>query len=800
MKLSIAYSRQGWRRCTASRRLLAAILLGGLPSGTVPAIAQIGNPLMQQYETVGTATTVAPGEQMLLEADELAYDFDRETVTATGNVQINYRGFVVDAERLTYDQRSGRLVVSGGVRMLEPGGNLVTAESMDITDDFRDGFVESLNIVTIDRTRFSAQGAERRGGNLTIFRRGVYTACEPCAEHPDRPPLWQIKAARIIQDQSERMVYYEHARLEFFGVPIAYVPFFSHPDPTVKRKTGFITPSFLQTDAIGFGITTPYFWNLAPNYDLTFSPTFLTRQGLLMQTEWRHRLMNGSYTIRLAGVFQADGDAFQTGGVAYSGYNETLRGSARTTGSFAINERWAYGWDLHGASDRMFNRDYLIPDALAADLTSTAYLTGRSERNFFDMRGYHFLVQRENTQEIDAQGFVQLHDDQAEQAVVHPVVDHNYILDDPFFGGEVRFDSNFTSLSRDESDVRHPPAPFPEFYAGVSGQQTRASSRASWQRRFIVPGGQLLTPFGYMQADASYISPDEPNEWLGSPDLVPRAMPAGGLEYEWPILATLGSTVHTFGPRAQLILRPDEQRAGDLPNEDAQSLVFDDTNLFEWDKFSGYDRQEGGTRANLGLEYQGLFPGGMTVDALLGQSYQLAGLNSFAAEDHALTGLGSGLDDEASDYVGRVTVDSGLGLALTARGRFDQETLDVNRGEVNATGTYGGSVASLGYAYVRDSAASGVFEDREEINGATAIQVAENWSVLGSAAYDLNFQSPVSQSLGLAYADECVEVSAIYTETNDPYSDVVAGRQIFFRVNLRTVGGRTFSRNLDSTE
>src|SRR5690606_3312390 len=116
-----------------------------------------------------------------------------------------------------------------------------------------------------------------------------------------------------------------------FGVPIAYVPVFFHPDPTVRRKTGFLTPSFRHSDTLGFGVTTPFFWNLAPNYDVTFSPTMLSRQGLLMQTEWRHRMMNGSYSIRLAGIFQQDKDEFRDDdGAPLSGHRES-RGSLRTT-------------------------------------------------------------------------------------------------------------------------------------------------------------------------------------------------------------------------------------------------------------------------------------------------------------------------------------------------------------------------------------------------------------------------------------------------------------------------------------
>jgi LPS-assembly protein len=774
------------RRQRRSRLLAATALVALLAPPMLPALAQTLAPLAEQ---MGVSTE----EQMLLEADQLLYDFDREIVTAIGNVQIYYGAAVLDAERVTYDQKSGRLVASGGVRLLEPNGNVLTAETMDITDDFRDAFIDSINVVTIDRARFSAQTAERRDGNLTIFRKGVYTACAPCLDNPGKPPLWQIKAARIIHDQAERTIYYENARLEFFGVPIAYVPVFFHPDPTVRRKTGFLAPTVLQSDSIGFGVTTPFFWNLAPNYDVTFSPTFLTRQGLLMQAEWRHRLMNGSYSIRASGIFQRDKEEFVDDGERLSGYRD-FRGSVNTIGEFDLSHQWTFGWDLHAISDRTFNRDYEIAGATSKDLTSTVYLTGLSDRNYFDLRGYYFNVQREDTvEEIPGPDYV--HSDQAEQAVVHPVLDHNYVLDQPILGGELRFDSNLASLSREKSDIQHP-LDFDEYYAGVAGTFTRATTRMSWRKRLIGPLGQVFTPFTYVQADANWVSADDPTAPLSEDEVLGRAMPAAGLEYEWPFLATLGSTVHTFGPKAQIIARPDEHYAGELPNEDSQSLVFDDTTLFAWDKFSGYDRQEGGTRANLGLVYTGLFPNGASVDALVGQSFQLAGVNSFAMRDHALTGLGSGLESDASDYVGRVTLNTGTGLAFIARGRLDDTDLDVNRAELNALGAYGDSVVSLGYAYIRESPSAGIFDTRQEISGSAALEVVDNWSALGGLIYDIENDSAVSRSLGLGYADDCFAISAVYTETLDSYTDLSADRQVFVRINLRTLGDSDLTTDL----
>jgi LPS-assembly protein len=193
----------------------------------------------------------------------------------------------------------------------------------------------------------------------------------------------------------------------------------------------------------------------------------------------------------------------------------------------------------------------------------------------------------------------------------------------------------------------------------------------------------------------------------------------------------------------------------------------------------------------VGFVYQGLFANGASIDAVAGQSFQLAGENSFAMNDIALTGVGSGLDSEQSDYVSRVTLNTGTGLALTARGRFDSEDLALNRGETNALATFGDSIFSLGYAFIRESPASGVFENRQEVSGAASLAVSNTWSVLGGLTYDIENDSTVTRSFGVAFDNDCVGVSALYSETPDRYSDLVTGREFFVRVSLRTLSDTT---------
>ena len=161
---------------------------------------------------------------MLLEADTLIYDNDNDIVTAVGSVQIDYGGNRLVAERVVYNRKTGRLLASGNVEIVDSSGTKIYSDEIDVTDDFANGFVNALRVETIDKTYFAAESAERSAGTATTFNNGVYTACEPCEEKPDRAPIWRIKAQKIIWNGKEKTVRFEHSRFEFFGMPIAYFP------------------------------------------------------------------------------------------------------------------------------------------------------------------------------------------------------------------------------------------------------------------------------------------------------------------------------------------------------------------------------------------------------------------------------------------------------------------------------------------------------------------------------------------------------------------------------------------------
>ena len=341
---------------------------------------------------------------MLVQAVEVDYDYNNSRVSAVGNVQMFYNGTSVEADKVIYDQKTKRLHAEGNIRMTDADGKITYANIMDLSDDYRDGFVDSLRVDTADQTRMAATRADRTSGNYTVFENGVYTACAPCKDDPKKPPLWQVKGARIIHDQTEKMLYFENAQLEFFGVPMAYLPYFSAPDPTVKRKTGFLMPGFSSASGYGYGVETPFYWAIAPDYDATFNPRFTTQQGVLLQGEFRQRLINGSYQIRAYGIDQLDPGAF-----AGQPGDRQFRGGIDTKGQFALNDKWVWGWDGVLLSDYYFFSDYRLAQyrdplgsflSLPTEAISQLYLTGVGNRSYFDARTIYYLSYSGNQAQV----------------------------------------------------------------------------------------------------------------------------------------------------------------------------------------------------------------------------------------------------------------------------------------------------------------------------------------------------------------------------------------------------------------
>ena len=759
-----------------------ACLLSGLAPAT-PAFAQSTDLLAQE----------APSDaQMLLEADTLIYDNDNETVIAEGSVQIDYGGNRLVAQRVVYNRKTGRLVASGNVEIVENTGNRIFSDEIDITDDFRDGFLNALRVETPEKTYFAAESADRKGGDVTTFNNGVYTACEPCEDKPDKAPIWRIKARKIIWDGKAKTVRFENSRFELFGMPIAYLPVIVTPDPTVKRKTGFLFPGFGYKSELGAGFAVPFYVALSDTYDLTLQGSYYTKQGFLGEAEWRQRFNNGYYNLKLAGIVQKSPGSFDANTVSAGTLADPnrKRGMVASKGVFTINPRWTFGWDVMVQSDKSFSKTYTIGGYSGDVHRSEVYLTGLNDRNYFDMRFQRFQVQEEVFNSAPTARY-------DKQPWVLPTFDYAYTPDTPVAGGELNIDVNARVLHRTKLDeVQTVPV-----VRGVAGTTSRLTVEAEWKRTMITDGGLVVTPLLHVRGDTAYSNITDSsvtaiNQMAVTEGVAAdvraaynRYMATAGLELRWPLLFSTTSSTHVLEPMVQAFARPNEQFVNGLgiPNEDAQSFVFDASSLFERDKFSGYDRMEGGSRVNVGFRYSGSFASGWTTNAIVGQSYHVAGRNSFAAPDLVNVGAFSGLETPRSDFVGLAGFTSPFGLSASASVRLDEQSLAVRRAELKA----GASIRSVSltgkYAYIQAQPLYGFPTDRHEVTVGASARVAEFWRVFGSGTYDFQSNVLVSDSIGFAYDDECFSYSMTFSESRDRITRKVT-QNIGFYLSFRTIG------------
>lgn len=744
----LALSTEQWSARQRGRSRASVAWLCGVAAMFVaasqPAIAQT-DPLAPP---AGAAR--ATDQPMLLQADEMIYDNKNNVVVARGNVEIYYGAYTLLAEQVTYDRKAQTLEAEGNVRIKQPDGALIRADRITLTDDFRDGFIRSLQIVTQEDVRIGAAQAVRQDAETTVFDRAVFTPCKPCEDDPSKPPTWRIKAQRVIHKKSEATITYENATFDFMGYTLAWVPWFRHADPSVKRKSGFLIPTYSHSDELGSAVEVPYYFALAPNYDFTLSPMITEKQGILWKGKWRHRTLNGRYNLNLAGIDQTNPKQ----GFATS--DDDFRGSIDTAGHFAINSYWSWGWDAKIDSDETFRRFYGLDHIHRTDRISQIYLTGLKDRNYFDMRGYVF------------NGLLGT-DTPLADAIVHPVIDYNYIVSDPVAGGELSFNTNVVSLTRDGGSDSH-----------------RLISEFQWRRTLVDGLGQVFTPFLGARGDLYTVSSvtDSTTGRFREDDDVARGTAVAGIEYRYPFVAHTASASHVLEPIAQVIARPDIADQGRIPNEDALSLVFDDTLLFDIDKPSGYDRIETGTRANIGVRYTLQRHAGGYVQAVFGQSLHLGGDNDFPMD--------SGLETDRSDYVAGLYIQPFSNLSLVAQSRFDEDNFTIRRTDLTANASYGPLSGSVTYANLDAQPGLGIVGDREEILTSGRARLTKYWSLFGHIRYDVEREQRITDAIGLQYADDCFAISLSYHESFIRDRDIEPDQKVMVRLELKHLGAFDF--------
>jgi LPS-assembly protein len=725
---------------------------------------------------------------VLLTADELIDDSENERYIARGNVEAHFEERILTADTLYYYPNSKRIHAIGSVVVVDSNGTVEFADEMELSDDLSAAvalafFARLKNKATIGAT----QATHSKDGARNTLTKAFYTSCKACAAkdgEASHKPTWRIRARKVVQNQNTKMINYRDAVLEVKGIPVFYSPVFSHPDPESGRHSGLLFPQIRQSGKYGFSYEQPYYQVLGPYADVMFTPRVFTKQNPILLSEYRQNFHAG--TVRVYGSITYERN-FDGRGVNFG--NREIRGHIFAGGKFALSDQWEWGFGAAAVTDDLFLRRYDLQgendtrgiyQSNSLRLNNQIYVQGQSEQ-FFAQGG---VIRFQGLRAGDV-------DDQF--PVVGPLFDMRHRIDDPLLGGKVMLRANTVSLTRiDGLDSR------------------RASLNLDWSRRLVSKSGMILRPFAQGRTDLYQIHNPDFFADLGSNNRsVARALGVVGADFRWPFFRPGRKVSWTVEPLVQLAASPNGNGAGNyssfstdangnvvstrkpiIPNEDSIAVEFDGASLFSSNRFSGFDRWEGGLRANVGGRIAGRWGENGEISLLAGQVFRSKVNTDFT--------LASGLSGQTSDYVSTLFFSPGPTLNIRTHARFDKNDFSVKRIEtdlaVNLNKEQLGPVgrilesfsATVGYLNFDDAIASG--RPTEEIRGQATIGLTKHWSILGGATRNLATKRATGINLGIIYHDNCSSLEITYRNNNTTDRTLTPNASIGIRFTLVTLG------------
>lgn len=677
-----------------------------------------------------------PGSDVLLQADEVDYDSDNHVVTAHGHVEVDRDGRIVTSDRLVYDQNSDVLTASGHVVLMDAKGNVAFSNHAVLTDKMRDGVLDGFQALIGKTGRLAAVKAHREEGRVTTAIRADYTPCKICRETGETTPLWQVKAYRVVHDQITHRIKFYDATIDAFGVPVAYTPYMSQPDPTVRYASGILMPDVGSSTTIGYFLRLPIYISLSPSQDATIAPLVTTHGGDVLEGEYRERWEHGGTWLQGAVGYNTNGGP----SLHQDQFYADLFGSGRTP----IDNVWSTGFDVQVSSDQTFLQRYDI--SFLDRLTSDLFLQGESGRSRFSISGYFFQGLRPT-------------DDNRSFPVPLPLMEYTYIPEDHVLDGQFRFDLSSVALTRD-----------------IGTDDQRASAEVRWRKPWTTGDGMQVTLEADARGDVYHIDDEAPLPSSGQ--YVERGLPYVALDWRWPFVANPPSgNSYVIEPIAQAYWAPYGGNPKNLPNEDSVSFELDENDIFAFDRLPGQDLVEDGPHFTTGLRADAILPFAH-IEELIGESFRLKPDPIFAAD--------SGLAGKNSDIVERFSVKFDPYIELTHRLDFDPDSGTVERNEAYITGTYGRSAVQVSYVQLAPSAVTLGLGSREELNSQFDVNLFKYWQAFAAIQRDLIAGQMINTEYGLGYEDECLAISLAYRRKYTSQPGLPPSTAVILHVGLKT--------------
>lgn len=651
---------------------------------------------------------------------------DLETVIE-GRAEFRKAGTTIRADRLEYDQVTDTAKANGNVR-INRGGNVYAGPKLELKVDAFEGYFQSPTYEFLQNDAHGqADKAEFIDERHAVIRNATYTTCRR-QPGPDWLPAWILRAAKITLDNDEDVGVATNAVLSFQGVPVLPVPAISFP-LSEKRKSGLLPPTIGVDNVNGIEVTQPYYWNIAPNRDATFTPTVMSLRGVDLGTEFRY--LEHAYS-GVARVNYMPADRLRGSdrwGVAYTHQGTVQTGSA-AVGAVGVN------LNVNRVSDDNYWRDFtrasstLVQRLLPSEM-SAQWSQGPVSAN---VRMLQWQTLQDPTAPI-IPPYDRL-----------PQISTRYERSDT--GGlDWSVDGDFTQFQSVRALTLQPNA-----------QRMFGQAQVSWP--WLAPAG-FFTPKLQLHAATYQFDTKLADGNTAADSVVPTFSLDSGLVFERKAQLLGRSLVQTLEPRAFYVYTPyrDQSR---LPNYDTGANDFNFASIYTENAFVGHDKIADNNLLTLGLTTRLLDADSGAQLARFGVAQRLRFEDQRVTLNPGEAPAGAGFSDILLGA--SVNINDRWGLESTVQ--YNSKTDQSERATVGARynpGNY--RVLNGAYRYQRDFSEqldlswqwplNDLWGDKGKELGAGRGQGAGRVYTVGRLNYSLNERRLVDTVMGVEYDAGC---------------------------------------------
>lgn len=681
-------------------------------------------------------------DEIEIEADELIYNKDEKLLSANGNVYIKQNDLRLVTDQVVYDKENNYLYAMGNIAFSNDDKNVFFGKKAFFDRNKNTGVMIRFKARLAQKGLLSSDYAQMLN-KTTFFVKGlVFSTCAVCKDNfVPNTPLWQIRSKEALLNQQEERIEYRHSKIEIFGLPVFYLPYFSMPTPNARNRSGFLAPKLRNSNVLGFQISTPYYFNIFPQMDLTYTPTFSTRENTLNHLHFRHLIKYGLYD---AEIFFIHRDK-QLEGESSINNKRSFKGSLKSSGNFEFKNDYFLNYRLNRVFDN--SKNFLEKYNISKDDVLTTNISLRREK-------------RDQLWTMDSLSFQDLrkeYDEKKTPYVLPWIRTYNKLPIKLPFNSELLFSSDLVNLKRKE---------------GTSYK--RGTFQLDVSNENHLPLGQVLSVNPSMRYD--YYNISKTAGTTGTTGTKNRMLGKLFINWKWPFIKQMDNNNIILEPIANFTYNSLTSR--NFLKEDSQEQLLNTSNIFSSNFSTGKDIIDLRSRINYGLRAN-YYTGENIYGAILGQSYKL---NQPKELEHSVSySWNNKIVGQKTEIVGKVYAQIGNNVSFVNNMSLTPNHLNLIKNEFDTSLKYKKFVLSLGHIFIKKQYINTCYNDyNQELSGKLQYNFYQKWWVetkakrkLGALLKDekstecdpvvkeknKKISKWVSHEIGVAYKGDCLKIN-----------------------------------------